>query len=277
MSLYQRIPAAPLDEYVSWLWYYDDYSPDHERQFVLPDGTFELIINLEDRSRKLFSRHNFKRYESFKRGWISGAQRQYQVIDALPGSTMIGAHFKPGGATPFIGMPADELSDRVVELDSLWGNGAWEWRDRILATPNPKAKLVLLEHLLLRRLALWQRNARKSNGVHWALAKFVQEPQVPSIRAITNQVGISHKHFISLFRSEVGLTPKMFCRVRRFHQVLTQIHARNKVVWTEVAYNCGYFDQAHFVNDFVEFAGINPSVYLRQQLEGDPKFIRATG
>jgi AraC-like DNA-binding protein len=276
MSVYQRVPAAPLNKHVSWLWYYRDYYPDHERQFVLPDGTFELIINLEERTRKLFDRNDFSQYEAFRRGWISGAQQSYQVIDALPGSSMIGAHFKPGGASPFLGMPADELKDKVVELDCLWGNLAGEWRDRLLATSKPQEKLALLERLLLKRLAAWQRHAEQSQTVLWALARFVSEPQVPSIRAVASGLGISHKHFISRFRTEVGLTPKTFCRVRRFHQVLSQIHCKKGVVWTDVAYNCGYFDQAHFINDFVAFAGVNPSAYLRQQIEGDPKFIRAT-
>jgi AraC-like DNA-binding protein len=276
MSLYQRIPAAPLNEYVGWLWCFSDYYPDHERQFVLPDGTFELIINLEDRPRKLFDRHNFTRHRSFRRGWISGTQREYLVIDALPGSSMIGAHFKPGGAGPFVGLPADELCDQVVELDALWGNGAWEWRDRLLAAMNPLEKLTLLEQLLLQRLLQWQRDAERNKKVNWALTRFLRESQVQSIHAVATELGMSHKHFISQFKSEVGLTPKLFCRIRRFHQVLARIHSRRSVVWADVACSCGYFDQAHFVNDFVAFAGVNPSAYLRQQLEDDPKFIRAS-
>src|SRR5262249_39250867 len=130
---------------------------------------------------------------------------------------------------------------------------------------------------LLGRLSQWQPHAKNTAQVRWALSTFMREPQVPSISTLVDQLGISHKHFISRFRHEVGLTPKLFCRVRRFHQVLAQIKSRKNVVWTEVAYNCGYFDQAHFVNDFVAFAGINPSTYLHQQLEGDPKFIRAIG
>ena len=143
MSLCQHIPAPPLNQYVAWLWFYCDYYPDHDRQFVLPDGTFELIINLEDRPRKLFNRDDFSRHRSFRRAWISGTQKQYLVIDALQGSSMIGAHFKPGGAAPLLGLPADELSDQVVELDALWGIDAVEWRERLLAAPSPQAKLSL--------------------------------------------------------------------------------------------------------------------------------------
>jgi hypothetical protein len=53
MSLYRHIPRPPLDQHVAWLWYYADFKPGHDREHVLPDGTFDLIINLEDRPRKL--------------------------------------------------------------------------------------------------------------------------------------------------------------------------------------------------------------------------------
>jgi AraC-like DNA-binding protein len=126
------------------------------------------------------------------------------------------------------------------------------------------------------RLAHYERGSERNRKVTWALGRFMHEPQIKSIRAVAGELGVSHKHFISQFRREVGLTPKLFCRVRRFQQVLAQIQSQQSVVWTDVAYSCGYFDQAHFVNDFIAFAGVNPSAYLRQKLEGDPNFIRAS-
>jgi AraC-like DNA-binding protein len=275
MSIYQRVPIAPLNQHVAWLWHYTDYYPDHDRQHVLPDGTFELIINLEERPRKLFDRQNKTRHQSFRRGWISGAQKEYLVIDALPGSSMIGAHFKPGGAAPFLGLPSDELSDQVVELDRIWGDGAWEWRERLLAERGPQQKLVLLEQLLLHRLERSAQDSRRRKTASWALARLGRESSVERIGEVANELGVSHKHFIEQFRREVGLTPKLFCRIRRFQEVLFRIQARQAVAWADVACSCGYFDQAHFVNDFVAFSGVNPSTYMRQRLEGDPNFIRA--
>jgi len=275
MSIYQSSPCAPLKEYISWLWYYTDFCPDHEREHVLPDGTFELVINLEDRPRKLFDRDNFGRHQSFKRGWISGTQNGYLIIDALQKSSMIGAHFKPGGAGPFLGVPAGELSSRVVELDALWGNQAWEWRERLLAVHGPQAKFAILEQLLLNRLTREKRHQHRPDEINWAVSRFIREPQVPSIGDTARDLGLSHKHFISEFRGQVGLTPKLFCRVRRFQHVLAQIHSCKSVVWADVACSCGYFDQSHFINDFVQFAGVNPSKYLVERLEGDPNYIRA--
>ncbi|HTA29536.1 MAG TPA: helix-turn-helix domain-containing protein [Candidatus Cybelea sp.] len=105
--------------------------------------------------------------------------------------------------------------------------------------------------------------------------QFVRDPHLRSIAAVSHDLGVSHKQFIEQFRREVGLTPKLFCRIRRFQEVLGLIHTRKTVNWADVACSCGYFDQAHFVNDFLAFAGLNPSAYLDRRLEEDPSFVRA--
>jgi AraC-like DNA-binding protein len=272
MSLHRQAPQPALRPFIEWLWYYVDYYPDHDRQHVLPDGTFELVINLQDIPRKLFDSSDPARYRAFKRGWISGAHTQYIVIDALPCSSMIGVHFKPGGAAPFLGLPADELGDQVLELDALWGAGIWDWRDQLMAACGPAAKLRLLEDLLVRKLA----SAPPSNeAVAWAVSQLGREPQFQKMDEISRQLGISHKHFIEQFKRQVGMTPKKFSRIRRFQQVLSQIQSAGAVKWTDVAGDCGYFDQAHFINEFVAFSGINPSAYLNLRLDGDTMFIRA--
>jgi AraC-like DNA-binding protein len=274
MSFCQHVPGSPLGQYVDWFWYYDDWRATHPREHVLPDGTFELIINLHEEPRKLFDRHDPAQYQSFRRGWLSGAQSKYLVIDVLDGSAMIGAHFKPGGAASVLGMPATDLRDRVVELDALWGSSAWDWREQLLAARGPQAKFRVLEALLLERL---RRNSAPANGekrVTWALQRFLEQPHVTRIGAVADKLGVSHKHFIQEFHRQVGLTPKLFCRIRRFQEVLSQINSQATVEWVDLAYDCGYFDQAHFVNDFQAFSGVNPTAYLSHRLEY-PGFIRA--
>jgi len=272
MIFRRHVPRAPLSEFIKFFWFYDGFYPLHRCEHVLPDGTFELVIDLRDKPRKLFNRQDLTCCDSFRRGWFSGAQSEYIVIDALPNSSMIGAHFKPGGATPFLGQPADELRDRVVELDAVWDSCAWDLRDQLLAARTPNARFDLLERFLLHRL---RRSQPKTNGqtrVHWALHQFLQQPHVTTIASVVDHSGVSHKHFIEEFRQHVGLTPKLFCRIQRFQQVLSAIARRSTVEWADIACSCGYFDQSHFVHDFQAFAGLNPSAYASDRLE-DPRFV----
>jgi AraC-like DNA-binding protein len=276
MRIFTVVPSPPLGQYVAWFWYYRDFYPDHEREHVLPNGSFELIINLEERSRKLFGREAAGGYRAFKRGWLSGVHTEYLVIDALQNSSMIGIHFRPGGAAAFLGLSAGEFRDEVVELDAVWGDRIWRWREQLLEAPTPQRKFAVLEQLLLQRLRCVEQNCLGGKMLGWALETFSREPHLQNIRAASDAIGMSQKHFIEAFRRRVGVTPKRFCRIRRFQQVLGRIQSRQKVDWAAVAGDCGYYDQAHLINEFTAFSGLSPATYLQQRLEGDPNFARAT-
>jgi AraC-like DNA-binding protein len=268
----RHIPGAPLARFIDWFWFYEDGQPGHRREHVLPEGTFELVIDLRDERRKLFNRDDPQRYTSFRRSWLSGTHSEYIVIDALPDSSMMGVHFKPGGAAPFLPLPADELRNRVVELDAIWADGCWTLRERLLEARGPHLKFRRLEEFLLKRLARSEADGTQRQRISWALDRFQRDPCALTIRSVVDQLGISHKHFITQFRQQVGLTPKLFCRIRRFQQVLSAISARRPIEWADIACDCGYADQAHFVHDFRAFAGLNPTAYLSRRLD-EPNFV----
>ena len=272
MIFRQHVPAEPLAHYVAWFWFFADFFPPHRREHVLPDGTFELVIDLRDEPRRLFDRGGTRQETLFRRGWISGAHSQYIVIDALPGSSMIGVHFKPGGAGAILGFPANELRDRVVEIDAIWGCSATALREELLEAPGPRAKFAILERWLHQRLKTRNIDTAEQRRVFWARDRFLAADPV-RIAEVAHQLGVSHKHFIEQFRRHVGLTPKLFCRIQRFQQVLTQVAARRRIEWTDVAHTCGYFDQAHFVHDFGVFSGFRPTEYLSHGASEYANFI----
>ena len=274
MRFCRHVPGLPLNRHVAWFWYYDEWQVHHAREHVLPDGGCEFIVNLEERPRKLFDREKTDQYQSFRRSWLSGAQSGYLVIDVLSGSSMIGAHFHPGGMAAFFSPSAGELADRVAEADGIWGADACGMRERLLDAPNPAAKFRELETFLLAKSNQRRRNAVSERRMDWALRQFMRAPDVVRIAAVADEVGLSRRHFIDEFRRRVGVTPKLFCRIRRFQQVLADVNSRGEVEWADVAVACGYYDQAHFINDFRNFSGLNPTAYLRCRTDY-PNFARA--
>jgi len=48
--------------------------------------------------------------------------------------------------------------------------------------------------------------------------------------------------------------------------------AARALPWTDIATGCGYYDQAHFINDFREFCGLTPSDYLNERPDY-PNFV----
>jgi AraC-like DNA-binding protein len=257
-----HVPQPPLSQFVYSLWLYEGYKQAHAKERVLPTGQMQMVINLlEDRSW-IYEREHTDRRQSFSGSLIAGAHSEYLVISTAMQASTIGVNFKPGGAFPFLRMPAGELRDTTVSLDTLWGSAAMSLRDQLLAAPTHQARFEILEQALLDEL---RRGCYPHRAVGFAMRCFMAKPHLTTVGSVTGQVGLSPKRFIQLFRDETGFTPKVFCRIRRFQQALDCMEGRKNVEWAKVALDCGYFDQAHFIHDFRAFSGINPSSYLVQQ------------
>lgn len=258
------IPPPPLSDFVEAFWFYEGHAPPHAKERVLPDGAMGLIINLRDDRLRVYDRQDTAQFQSFRGALLSGAHSEFVVIDTAQQASIMGAHFKPGGAFPFLKLPAAELHDTHVSLDTLWGAAADDLREQLLAARTPEARFRLLEQALLAQAT---RPLARQPAVAFALREFQSVPHTRTIADLTEQIGLSPRRFIQVFSEEVGLTPKLFCRVQRFQAVLRRIDRRQQVEWADVAVACGYFDQAHFIQDFRAFSGLNPSAYLARRGE----------
>jgi AraC-like DNA-binding protein len=254
-----HVPRPPLSGFMHFLWLYEGYTQPHAKERVLPTGEMQLVINLLEDKACVYDRDNPDRCQTFRGALLSGAHSEYQVISTAMQAFVIGVHFRPGGAFPFLGMPAGELRDTTVALETLWGAAAVDLRDQLLEAPTHPARFEVLEQALLAEFA---RGFDYHQAVGFALRRFLTEPQVMTIGSVTDQIGLSAKRFIQIFRDQTGFTPKIFCRIRRFQQALERMESQKSVTWTDVALDSGYFDQAHFIHDFRAFSGINPTTYL---------------
>lgn len=259
MMLRTYTPGPPLAEFVAFFWLYEHDGPPHAKERRLPTGTMELVINLREDTIPVYDRRDPSRCRRFRGGVFSGTHTEHVVIDTASQASTLGVHFKPGGAFPFLGRPASELRDAHVSLDTLWGRAADALRERLLAAETPAAKFRVLEAALLARA---DRPLERDPAVAYALNAFRRGAGTPAVSDVAAQVGFSHRHFIQRFREEVGLTPKLFCRVRRFQGVLRRLDERQDVDWAGVALACGYYDQAHLIRDFRAFSGITPTTYV---------------
>src|SRR5262245_44918788 len=258
MIFVTRAPGPPLSEFVELLWLYDGYDPGHPRERLLPTWTMELVIDLDDAPMRVAAGDR-EPFHAYRGPLLCGTHSTPFVIDTSAPATVLGVHFKPGGAFPFLPVPAGELQDAHVPLADLWGRRADELRDRALEARTPQERLRVLERCLG---AMAPRPLERHPAVSFALSEFPRGPGARSVATVAKYAGLSRRRFTELFRSEVGLTPKRFCRVVRFQEVLRRVQRHRRVDWSAVALRSGYFDQAHFINDFREFCGVTPTAYL---------------
>jgi AraC-like DNA-binding protein len=247
MTYCRRAPRPPLSEFIELLWLFESEGSSHASERILPMGTIELVINLRHDTRGSFD------------AVVAGPHSRFFVLDTSRPTSVIGVHFKPGGGYPFFALPLDELSNQHVPLEALWSVPASVQRERLLAAEPGEAKLLLLERALLSVCRPYSRHA----AIDHALGAFRHGQR--RIADVVKEIGMSQRRFIHLFSDEVGLTPKSFCRVRRFQRAVGLLHRAQTVDWAETALACGYFDQSHMIHDFQDFAGLSPANYLSRR------------
>jgi AraC-like DNA-binding protein len=246
-----RTPVGPLSQFVRLFWYWWGHPVPFARERVLPMGTVELVIRL-----------NSARTSD---SGIAGPRSSSLIIERRASYQLLGVHFKPGGGFPFIDFPSGELHNRWLTLADLWG----EQRARRLLSLLSEAPTIEKKFDLLERWLMWisGQELRHHDAVSFALAEFATDPGLQSSAVVAEKVNLSQRRFIDLFRNEVGMTPKLFCRVQRFQEAIQSIQHKHTVDWVDLALSCGYTDQSHFIHDFREFSGLRPSEYLGLRTE----------
>jgi AraC-like DNA-binding protein len=192
---------------------------------------------------------------------LCGARSESLLIDTSKPFSAIGVRFKPGGGFPFFSVPAGELHNVSVPLEAVWGSSAAAVTEQVWSAQSPEARFTVLERALLERMNQTERHP----AVGYALDEIRNSQGGCAIATLTDSIGLSARRFIEVFRNEVGLAPKLFCRIRRFNEVLLMLDHTPELDWTEIAIGGGYFDQAHFIHDFRAFSGVSPSVYFQRR------------
>jgi AraC-like DNA-binding protein len=254
------IPGLPLSEFIDYFWLFDGgQTPRKER--IVPSGTSELVINLRDDEIRIDTGEQSGQHKRFSGAVLSGTYSSIFVIDAMQHESMLGVHFKPGGAFPFLGVLASELTDAHADLADLWGRTGFDLRQRLCDAGTHRERFKIMEQVLTDRV----RRSRKRNlAVANSLAEFGPYGTGASVRDVAREVGMSQRRFRKVFAAQVGLNPKVFCRILRFQRVRTLVDQIEKLGWAQIASSSGYFDQSHLINDFQEFSGFSPTEYLRR-------------
>ena len=260
-------PGPPLDEFVDYLWLIEaGEAPRLEK--ILPCGALELVVNLKDDEIDIHIPEQPQRYRRFSGALFSGAYSQSFICNALQHQSIMGVHFKPGGAFPFLGIEANELINAHASLADLWGSGAIELRERLCTAATPKQRFRIMEAALTPRLHY---DTTRQLQVRGALHMFRMGGSGALVRDVSRELGLSQRRFIQMFSSYVGLTPKVYCRIQRFQRARVLAEKLKAPDWARLAVTCGYFDQSHLIHDFNEFSGSTPSTYSVLQHHKDPR------
>ncbi len=251
----------PLRRFVRATWYARAPMLDHARERILPTGTVQGILNLA--RDFLMDCPEGQPAQRSAPSAVIGARSTYEIVDTSDMADLIGVVFEPGGFPAFAAEAADLFTNRSVTLGDVWGGKAAALRDRLRELPTPGMRMDCLEGFLSSTFAgrVARTTGLRERTIEFAVRRFAGEPSVATVREVARSVGWSERRFSQVFREEVGLTPKVWCRIQRFQRAVRQLHAGADVPWAELALDCGFYDQSHFANEFRAFSGIDATTY----------------
>lgn len=237
MAEYREIPPSPrLAQTIECFWTMEHGGPAGWHR-VVPDGCADI----------LFTRNA---------GRVSldavGPMTAYRDFPMRKGQLLAGMRFRPGAWTAALGVPGDRVTDAIVPLEELLGSRAKELLDRLAGAASLEQSAGLFEAAV----PSVGNSARIERVLEW----IAERRGAVSIDEMARQAGFSARQFRRVCLEQTGLTPKFLARVLRFRHALSRVR-QYPGQFADFALDCGYYDQAHLINEFRQFSGRTPSSY----------------
>ncbi len=199
------------------------------------------------------------RLEPQKRLIICGQQQEPGAVLAPPGAGMIGVVFRPFGLSAFFPGPAADYAGLAIPLSDIFGAGATELAEKLFTAGDFSDRAGLLEEFLADRLK--PVCPYSLNLVKECISLARLRPESVTVAGLAAGCSFSVRNLERLFKTLVGMSPKYFIRVSRFQKALGLLR-RGGLELADLAQACGYYDQAHFTNEFRRFSGLTPGAFL---------------
>jgi len=239
---------------------------------ILPGTQVSLVVNFGDRwaaGRALAATSLLPRigvFGPFTQPRLLRVGRRVRAVGAVLPSLL---------ARHLFGVPAPELTNRIVPLDDLWPRrdverlfdsaaggslhqGLAEMRETLLQRLHPPAHVPTIERAAVRVLTAGRGRV--------------------AIEDVADRAGISRQTLARRFHEATGVPPKFFARIVRFQGLVHGLLSSDVSQWASVATDAGFYDQAHMINEFRSLAGAPPTVFFRPHDDTiDPARVQVRG
>ena len=190
-----------------------------------------------------------------------GAQQKVRRKLIRAGQRAVTVRLHLGATEAVLGVPASAITGRILDLDDLWGAAPTRrLLDQLATARTPSDATTILETAIADRLT---RVRARRHSSHLAL-QATEKLTGASVKAVAADLGVSERHLRRVFHQTIGVTPKSFARLARFHHALRTAHENHHTTWANIAAATGYYDQAHLIEDFHAIAGVTPRTLLAE-------------
>ena len=186
---------------------------------------------------------------------LAGTMTRAVTVDETAGHSFVGMRFRAAAVRAFFHVDASEVSNKMIPLEDIQGAHARELTNKLGDLGDGSARLEALKASVSPKDGL--------SGVQRALGYLASYGGTVRMDDICRSSGLSPRQLRRRSIEECGIGPKHLARIARFREASRKIARGLQRHWATLAVDCGYYDQAHLIHDFVEFSGMTPHAYKR--------------
>ncbi len=245
-------PCKELQPYVRYYWVFKSNQPLNTLTF--PIGCPQIIFH------KQTPLHIPELRTVQSEFTISGQVNYPSHLYADGNVEMIVVVFQPYTLKAFLNLPISLLHNQEISGYDLENKNLKQLAAQILDCEDTNLCISIIEQWLLSQIAdiLVSKTAYSINRITAAIKRLLSMPAT-SVTELASAACLGKKQFERLFNEMVGANPKEYARVVRFQKSLKLLqHYSEDTTQAQLAYQCGYADQSHFIREFKQFSGYTP-------------------
>lgn len=257
--IYQVLKPCPLlSPYVKYYWGLDNClrGGEEHTQRIVPGGLFEMIFYLNDRPVSSDGDHSIQ-----GAAMVSGMQNGFYDLRIQGNLSLFAIYFYPHGLSAFFPFPLSLLFNRSIPLRDILPEVMNNLEDGLTGAGNLAERKAVAEKFLA---GLLRKNdaSHHQDGIRHAISLINQSRGMIGIERLASEACLSRKQFERIFGERIGASPKQFLKIVRFQHAIFQKSKSPGASLTDLAYRCGYFDQAHMIADFKSLSGVTPKQFF---------------
>lgn len=252
---YHKYPPPPaLAAFVRCFWIMEgnggNGDPSLYRLFA--SSCPELVVQYRNRFTD-FDRHGQSSLSPLVH--LYGQTQEYRETMVAGEYGIAGAYLYPYAVKALTGMPASEMSNRVMDM------GSNDVAARMSEAGNDQARIKVFSDYLL---SAFRSAAEPDKGLQACIWQLIHTKGATDIGSMADMLFVSGRQLERRFQQGLGLSPKLCSRIIRFQSTLHVQEREPGKRLTDIAYESGYFDQSHFIREFREFSGFSPKDYFME-------------
>lgn len=164
----------------------------------------------------------------------------------------------PYGLYQLTGFDQTEFTDKRINLEDVSSLLTKRLCNAFLRANSLSELTQSLDRILLNSIG----QHRLSSELVFATKQILATSGILSVKELATCTSYSERHLNRLFHRQIGINIKSFSRLTRLNHTLLKLNS-TPCTLADLAVECGFYDQSHFIQDFKTLCGTTPETYLK--------------